>query len=158
MDSPSSRTDPPRAAHPQRRSPHHLLGVIVRPRATLASLATRRSVRLAMVAVVVSMSLTWANMIDRLGTREQLDEPTYVGFFGYLRVGTEHRVPIFAVLGALLGLLALAILPGLARYSASSGTEPGPSSRWSTRSPSSLSCRASFFARLPRSCSVSRST
>jgi hypothetical protein len=95
-------------------------GVIVRPRATLQTLATHRSIRLAVIAVIVSMSLTWANMIifwaagqDWLGTREQLAEPTYVGFFGYLRVGTEYWVPIFAVLVVLLGVLTLVVLPGL---------------------------------------------
>jgi hypothetical protein len=59
------------------------------------------------------MIIFWAAGQDWLGTRDQLAEPTYVGFFGYLRVGTKCWVPIFAVVVALLGLLSLVVLPGL---------------------------------------------
>jgi hypothetical protein len=81
------------------------------------------------------MNLTWANMIifwaagqDWLGTQDQLAEPTYVGFFGYLGVGTKYWVPIFAVLVALLGLLSLVVLPGLVQLLGKLWAEPGPSS------------------------------
>jgi hypothetical protein len=53
------RTDHSRAAHSSDGFLTTFWGVIVRPRVTLQSLATRRSVRLAVVAVIVSMSLTW---------------------------------------------------------------------------------------------------
>jgi hypothetical protein len=52
---------------------------------------------------------------DWLGTRRELPDPTYVGFFGRLAVGTEHYVLIFFfVIGPLLVLLELVVVPGLA--------------------------------------------
>jgi hypothetical protein len=53
---------------------------------------------------------------DWLGTRRELPDPTYVGFFGRLAVGTENYVPIyFFVIGPLLALLGLVFVPGLAQ-------------------------------------------
>lgn len=99
--------------------------MVVRPRSALDHLARDRSIRPAVLITLVSVGLTWLNMLifaaagqDWLGTRDQLTEPTYVGYFGYLRVGLENWVPIFAGMVLLLAVLGLVVLPGLAQLAA----------------------------------------
>jgi hypothetical protein len=82
-------------------------GTIARPRTTLNDLV---------------LLLGWLNLAlfqicgyDWLGTRRELLDPTYVGLFGQLRVGTERYVPIFGwVISPLLAVLSLVVMPGLA--------------------------------------------
>lgn len=97
-------------------------GMIVRPRATLDRLAQQTVIRPAVLLVAFVMALGWLNLLlfvvfgyDWLGTRRELLDPTYVGFFGQLRVEATHYVPIFNwVVSPLLALLGLAVMPGLA--------------------------------------------
>ena len=49
---------------------------------------------------------------DWLGTRHELPDPTYVGFFGRLPVGLENWVPIWFMVFPILSLLGLAAVPG----------------------------------------------
>jgi hypothetical protein len=96
--------------------------MVVRPRATIDALAQRRSIRPAVLLVLLVQALGWLNLAlftllgqDWLGTRRELTDPTYVGFFGYLPVGSEHYVWIFFLLIApLFALLGLVVVPGLA--------------------------------------------
>jgi hypothetical protein len=78
-------------------------------------------VRWALTAASLGPLQVWGNMVlhaffgvDWLGTRPDLPEPTLVGGFGYLRVGLDNWVPIFAALMPLLFLLNLLIMPGVA--------------------------------------------
>lgn len=97
-------------------------GMIARPRATLDRLARHTAIRPAVMLAALGLGLGWLNLAlfavfgyDWLGTRRELFDPTYVGFFGQLRVGTEHYVPIFQwLISPLLALLGLAVMPGLA--------------------------------------------
>ncbi len=97
-------------------------GMIVRPKATLDELALETSIRYAVMLVAFGLLLTLFNLLlfaffgfDWLGTRRELTDPTYVGFFGRLRVGTENYVTIFNfVLNPLMALVGLIFLPGLA--------------------------------------------
>jgi len=102
-------------------------GTIRRPGPTLEALASEPTVRWALVAAsLVAASLgplqVWGNMalhaalgLDWLGTRPHLAEPTFVGAFGYLRIGLADWVPIFAALMPLFFLLNLVIMPGIAQ-------------------------------------------
>jgi len=100
----------------------YFYGMIAHPRATLDDLAQQASIRPAVILVIIGLLLGWLNLLlfaifgyDWLGTRRELVDPTYIGFFGQLRVGTEHYVPIFSwVISPLLSLLGLAVMPGLA--------------------------------------------
>jgi hypothetical protein len=97
-------------------------GMIGRPRVTLDRLAQLTGIRPAVMLVTADMVIGWLNGLlfalfgyDWLGTRRELLDPTYVGFFGQLRVGTAHYVPIFNwLISPLLALLGLAVMPGLA--------------------------------------------
>lgn len=98
-------------------------GMIICPRATLDRLAQENAIRPAVMLVTFVMVLGWLNLLlfavfgyDWLGTRRELSDPTYVGFFGQLRVGTAYYVPISNwLISPLLGLLGLAVMPGLAQ-------------------------------------------
>ena len=100
----------------------NIWGMVLHPKATIDALAQRRSIRPAVLLVLLVQALGWLNLAlftllgqDWLGTRRELTEPTYVGFFGYLPVGTEHYVWIFFLLIApLFALLGLVVVPGLA--------------------------------------------
>jgi hypothetical protein len=61
------------------------------------------------------MALHAALGLDWLGTRPMLDDPTFVGGFGHLRIDRAHWVPVFAVLLPLLGLFGLVVVPGVAQ-------------------------------------------
>lgn len=72
-------------------------GMIIRPRATLDELARESSIRFAVLLVIVSLLITLVNVLlfaafgfDWLGTRRELPKPTYIGFFGRLRVDTDN--------------------------------------------------------------------
>ena len=98
-------------------------GILVHPRATVDALVQQASIRPAVVLVVSVLLLGWLNLLlftvfgyDWLGTRRELLDPTYIGFFGQLRVGLEGYVPIFhLVVGPLLALLGPVVMPGLAQ-------------------------------------------
>ncbi len=97
-------------------------GTIRRPGPTFDALASERTVRWALVAASLGTLQVWGNMalhaafgLDWLGTRPDLAEPTFVGGFGYLRIGLANWVPIFAALMPLFFLLNLVIMPGIAQ-------------------------------------------
>lgn len=100
----------------------YIWGTIVRPKATFDELARQISIRPAVMLVILTQLLAWLNWLlylalghDWLGTRRELPDPTYVGFFGRLPVGVEHYVPIFFfVVGPILALLGPVVVPGLA--------------------------------------------
>ena len=100
----------------------YVWGTLIRPKATFNELAQLSSIRPAVMLVILVQILSWLNVLlftifgqDWLGTRRELPEPTYVGFFGRLAVGTEHYVWIFFfVIGPLLTLLGLVVVPGMA--------------------------------------------
>lgn len=97
-------------------------GVIVHPRATFDELARQSSIRPAIMITVFILLAGWLNLLltllsgsDWLGTRRELLDPTFVGFFGHLRVGLKDWVPVFFIgLEPILSLLGLAVVPGLA--------------------------------------------
>ena len=97
-------------------------GMIARPRATVDRLAQLTGIPPAVMLTTASLVIGRLNWLlfalsgqDWLGTRRELLDPTYVGFFGQLRVGTAHYVPIFTwLISPLLALLGLAVMPGLA--------------------------------------------
>jgi hypothetical protein len=62
----------------------------------------------------LNLGLTILSGSDWLGTRRELPDPTYVGFFGRLPVGIEQWVPIWFTIFPILSLLGLAAGPGLA--------------------------------------------
>ncbi len=100
----------------------YIWGTVVHPKATFDELAQQSSIRPAVMLVLLVQLLGWLNWLlytifgyDWLGTRRELPDPTYVGFFGRLPVGVEHYVPIFLwVVGPLLALLGPVVVPGLA--------------------------------------------
>ncbi|MGD9094208.1 MAG: YIP1 family protein [Anaerolineales bacterium] len=97
-------------------------GIIIRPKATFDDLGGMSSIRPAVMLVILVQLLSWLNLLiytifgqDWLGTRRELPDPTYVGFFGRLAVNTENYVSIyFFVIAPLLALLGLVVVPGLA--------------------------------------------
>lgn len=99
----------------------YLWGIVIHPKDTIDELGQLSSIRPALMLVVLVQLLGWLNLVlflifgqDWLGTRRELPDPTYVGFFGRLPVGTEHYVSIyFIVIGPLLALLGLAVVPGI---------------------------------------------
>lgn len=101
----------------------YILGMVVHPRATLEELAQQPLIHPAVELVMLELLLAWLNLLlfavfgyDWLGTRRELLDPTYIGFFGQLRVGTTHYIPIFnGMIAPLLALLGLAVMPGLAQ-------------------------------------------
>lgn len=102
----------------------YVWGMIVHPKETLDRLAGETSVRFAIFLVVLAFLLSLLNLLlysllgyDWLGTRRELPDPTYVGFFGRLAVGTENYVTIFNfVLNPILSLIELIFIPGLAQF------------------------------------------
>ena len=98
-------------------------GMILRPRSTLEELAGEQSIRPAVFLTIFVLLLCWLNWLifilggyDWLGTRGDLMNPTYVGFFGQLRVDLENYVSIFHFLiSPMLSLVGLAVMPGLAQ-------------------------------------------
>jgi len=99
-----------------------LWGTLSRPGSSFEALAAQRTVRWALAAASLGPLQVWGNMVlhavfdlDWLGTRGDLLEPTFVGGFGYLRVGLDHWVSIFAGLMPLLFLFSLLIMPGVAQ-------------------------------------------
>lgn len=105
-----------------RRVLGYIWGMVVRPVATLDELARQTSIRPAVILVVFTLVLIWLNWLiyaalgyDWLGTRRELPDPTYVGFFGRLAVGVQNYTVIFLlVVSPLLALLGPVIVPGLA--------------------------------------------
>lgn len=99
---------------------HYFWGMIVHPRATLAELARETSIRYAVYLLVFGLLLTLLNVLlfsifgfDWLGTRRELSNPTYIGFFGRLRVDTDNYVPIFNfLLNPLITLVGVIFIPG----------------------------------------------
>ncbi|NIN69716.1 MAG: hypothetical protein GTO63_34540 [Anaerolineae bacterium] len=101
---------------------HYFWGTIRRPGPTLEALAAQGTVRWALIAASLGTLQVWGNMalhalfgLDWLGTRPDLAEPTFVGGFGYVRVGLANWVPIFAALMPLFFVLNLVIMPGIAQ-------------------------------------------
>jgi hypothetical protein len=97
-------------------------GTMRRPGPTLEALAAQPTVRWALMAAALGPLQVWGNMalhaafgFDWLGTRPDLAEPTFVGGFGYLRIGLANWVPIFAALMPLFFLLNLVIMPAIAQ-------------------------------------------
>lgn len=97
-------------------------GIMRRPGPTFEALAAQSSLRWALIAASLGPLQVWGNMalhdvfgLDWLGTRPDLAEPTFVGGFGYLRLGLANWVPIFAALMPLLFLLNLVVMPGVAQ-------------------------------------------
>jgi hypothetical protein len=98
------------------------LGILVRPRATIDHLAAEESVRWAVAVAALGVLQVWGNMaifaafgFDWLGTRRLMADPTYVGGFGYLRIGVAAWIPIFAAMMPVLGLFDLVVTPGVAQ-------------------------------------------
>jgi len=97
--------------------------MIVRPKATLDELAKETSIRYAVMLAVLELLLTLLNLLlftvfgyDWLGTRRELADPTYVGFFGRMPVNLENYVWIFNLLiNPIMTLVGLFFLPGLAQ-------------------------------------------
>jgi hypothetical protein len=101
---------------------HYFWGTIRRPGPTFEALAAQGTVRWALIAASLGTLQVWGNMalhalfgLDWLGTRPDLAEPTFVGGFGYVRVGLANWVPIFAALMPLFFVLNLVIMPGVAQ-------------------------------------------
>ena len=101
----------------------YIWGTIVHPKATFDELAQLTSIRPAVMVIVLVYLLQYLNHLlysafgyDWLGTRRELTDPTFVGFFGRMPIGLENYVPIFFyVMMPLLLLLGPVIVPGLAQ-------------------------------------------
>ncbi len=96
-------------------------GVIARPRVTFDELGRLSSIRPAVMLIIFTLGLAYLNLLltvlsggDWLGTRRELPDPTYVGFYGRLPVGQAQWVPIWFTVFPILSLLGLAAGPGLA--------------------------------------------
>jgi hypothetical protein len=94
--------------------------MVVRPRATLDWLAGQTSIRPAVLVTLLGVLLGWLNIglfalagYDWLGTRRELPDPTFVGFFGQMQVNAEGWVPIFTALLPVMAVCGLAVVPGL---------------------------------------------
>lgn len=102
---------------------HYFWGMIVRPKLTIEELAQETSICYAVTLVLFGLALTLFNLLlyaifgfDWLGTRRELPNPTYIGFFGRLTVGTEHYVTLFNFLiNPLMAMVGLVFIPGLAQ-------------------------------------------
>ena len=100
----------------------YIWGTIVHPKATFDELAQLTSIRYAVMAIILVYLLQYLNYLlftafgyDWLGTRRELPDPTFVGFFGRMSISVEDYLPIFFyVMIPLLMLLGLVIIPGLA--------------------------------------------
>jgi hypothetical protein len=89
----------------------YLWGVITRPRATFDELARQSSIRPAVTLVIFTLTLAYLNLLltilsggDWLGTRRELPDPTYVGFYGRLPVGAEQWTPIWFTIFPILSI------------------------------------------------------
>jgi hypothetical protein len=96
-------------------------GMLAHPRYTIDRLAAERSIRWGVGVVCLGVLQVWGNMLlfaifgfDWLGSRPMLEDPTYVGGFGYLRVSADWWVPLFAAYMPMNALYALVITPGAA--------------------------------------------
>lgn len=97
-------------------------GVITHPRATFDELGRQSSIRPVVTLAIFSLLLGYLNFLltilfnsDWLGTRRELLDPTFVGFFGRLPVRLEDWVPVFFIaLVPILILLGQVVVPGLA--------------------------------------------
>ncbi len=96
-------------------------GVIARPRATFDQLGRLSSIRPAVMVIIFTLCLAYLNLAltvvsggDWLGTRRELPDPTYVGFYGRLPVGQAQWVSVWFAISPILSLLGLAAVPGLA--------------------------------------------
>lgn len=94
--------------------------MVARPRAMLDWLAGQTSIRPAVLVTLLGVLLGWLNIglfalagYDWLGTRRELSNPTFVGFFGQMQVSAEDWVPIFTALLPLIAVCGLAVVPGL---------------------------------------------
>jgi hypothetical protein len=95
--------------------------MLAHPVATIDALAAERSVRWSVIVVCLGVLQVWGNMLlfaafgfDWLGSRPLLEDPTYVGGFGYLRVPADRWLPVFAAYLPVNALYALVITPGAA--------------------------------------------
>ena len=101
----------------------YIWGAIAQPRATFDELAGLTSIRYAVMVIILVYLLQYLNLLlftvfdyDWLGTRRELPDPTFVGFFGRMSVKVEDYVPaFFFVMMPLLALLEPVIVPGLAQ-------------------------------------------
>jgi hypothetical protein len=102
---------------------YYAWGMIVRPRETIDRLAGLSTLRPAVALVAFTLVLGWSNYLlftmfqfDWLGTRRELLDPTFIGFFGRLSLDLEDFVPAFHwIFSPVLALLGLAVMPGLAQ-------------------------------------------
>jgi len=98
-------------------------GTIVHPKKTFDELAHLTSIRYAVMLPILVYLLQYLNLLlfsvfgyDWLGTRRELTDPTFVGFFGRMPIGLEDYLPVFFyVMIPLLILLGPVIVPGLAQ-------------------------------------------
>ena len=101
----------------------YIWGTIVHPKKTFDELAQLTPIRYAVMVPVLVNLLQYLNLLlftifgfDWLGTRRELTDPTFVGFFGRISIGLEDYPPIFFyVMIPLLVLLGPVIVPGLAQ-------------------------------------------
>lgn len=101
----------------------YIWGIIVRPKKTFDELAQLTSIRYAVMLPILIYLLQYLNLLlysvfgyDWLGTRRELTDPTFVGFFGRMPIGLEDYLPIFFyMMVPLLILLGPVIVPGLAQ-------------------------------------------
>jgi hypothetical protein len=101
----------------------YIWGAIVHPKKTFDELAQLTSIRYAVMAIVLVYLLQYLNFLlftvfgyDWLGTRRELPDPTYVGLFGRMPIGTEQFMNIFfVIIFPLLGVLGPVVIPGLAQ-------------------------------------------
>lgn len=101
----------------------YIWGTIVHPKKTFDELAQLTSIRYAVMVIILVYSLQYMNYFiytalgyDWLGTRRELPDPTYVGFFGRMPVSAEHFTTVFfLIIFPLLGVLGPVVIPGLAQ-------------------------------------------
>lgn len=101
----------------------YIWGTIAHPKATFDELAQLTSIRPAVMVILLVYLLQYLNYLlytasgyDWLGTRRELPDPTYVGFFGRMPVGIENFTLIFfLIIFPLLGMLGPVVVPGLAQ-------------------------------------------
>jgi len=104
-----------------RQFAHYFVGTVLRPRATFDALKREASVRWAVVLAGLLVIEVWLHMLlhaalgmDYLGPRPILADPTFVGFFGHLRIARADWLPVFAAFMPLVALFDLVLTPGIA--------------------------------------------
>ncbi len=119
--SPSPATTPARGPSTTRQFLRYAVGIVRHPIATLDELATERSIRWAVIVASLGIAQVWGNMLlfaafgfNWLGSEPLLEDPTYVGWFGYLRVPAGQWLPIFAAYLPASALYSLVVTPGAA--------------------------------------------